>query len=723
MKLSFAKAISAGAVLLFVCFAVSAQTSAFKFDGKLIDNGPAEGQYDFVFRLFDLETGGTLVATEQTIENVQVNDGQYSVELRFGFDPFTNVAAHWLEVAWRPGSSTGAYTTLAPRHHIVSVPYAMQSAYSTYASNANAVGGVPASRIVNASDPRLSDARNPLPGSSDYIQNTVTQQPGANFNVSGNGTAGGTLSGNTVDAGQYFSLAGNRILSTSGFGNLSLGRGAGGSDAGDWNTFVGQSSGGVNTTGQMNAFFGGAAGLQSTSGRENTFIGSNSGWSNTTGTANTFVGQNAGHNNVDGWFNTAIGTFADVTGPNLFNATAIGTQAKVSQSNSLVLGAIRSANSNGLETNVGIGTTAPSQKFHVVGTSLFNGKLQVIDPSNNGLRVQTNAAGGTVASFGGFGAFQVDAPGISGGRFIVQENGNTGLGTNAPTARLHVAGNSVFNGNVTITGTLNAPLPNSILNTTSVQPSSNFNISGNGIVGGNVGIGTTNPFSRLDVRGDIYVGMSVQPSVVWQNAIVVSNDGGDPFNNLRIDGSGNNLYFIARSQTGAATGAGIIFRTATAGWGETDRLKIDPNGRMALYQLASSGTTQLCRNDIAQISYCSSSARYKDNIADFRRGLDLIDRLRPVSFDWKTNGQTDMGLVAEEVADIEPLLATFNETGEVEGVKYDRVAVVLVNAVKEQQRQIDAQQKLIEEQRAEIESLKRIVCTAIASAAAVCRKE
>ena len=63
-----------------------------------------------------------------------------------------------------------------------------------------------------------------------------------------------------------------------------------------------------------------------------------------------------------------------------------------------------------------------------------------------------------------------------------------------------------------------------------------------------------------------------------------------------------------------------------------------------------------------------------------------------------------MGLVAEEVAEVEPLLVTTNKQGEIEGVKYDRVGVVLINAVKEQQAQIEQQQMQIAE-------LKKIVCS------------
>lgn len=79
--------------------------------------------------------------------------------------------------------------------------------------------------------------------------------------------------------------------------------------------------------------------------------------------------------------------------------------------------------------SVGIGITAPIYK------------LQIIDSSNTGLRVQTNGAGGTVASFGGNGAFQIDAPGVVGGRFNVLQNGNVGIGTATPTEKLSVNGN------------------------------------------------------------------------------------------------------------------------------------------------------------------------------------------------------------------------------------------------------------------------------------------
>jgi hypothetical protein len=94
--------------------------------------------------------------------------------------------------------------------------------------------------------------------------------------------------------------------------------------------------------------------------------------------------------------------------------------------------------------------------------------------------------------------------------------------------------------------------------------------------------------------------------------------------------------------------------------------------------------------------------RYKEHARPFTPGLKLIERLKPIVFDWKENGTSDVGLAAEDVAAAEPLLTFNNDKGEVEGVKYAQLNVVFVNAIKEQQAQIEKQQ-------AQIDKLTRIV--------------
>ena len=193
------------------------------------------------------------------------------------------------------------------------------------------------------------------------ILNTTSPQASSNFNVSGTGTA------NIFNAGTQYNIGGNRALSMPNPGNIFTsniyaGFGSGpASSSGAYNSFFGTSSGAATTSGSTNSFFGGQAGQNNVGGSGNSFLGESAGFGNTSGSTNTFVGFSSGISNSSGSDNTTIGTGANVGANNLSNATAIGANAVVSQGNSLVLG-------NGV--NVGIGTTAPQYKLHVVGENV-----------------------------------------------------------------------------------------------------------------------------------------------------------------------------------------------------------------------------------------------------------------------------------------------------------------------------------------------------------------
>ncbi|MEP6902871.1 MAG: hypothetical protein ABJA66_14050 [Actinomycetota bacterium] len=73
----------------------------------------------------------------------------------------------------------------------------------------------------------------------------------------------------------------------------------------------------------------------------------------------------------------------------------------------------------------------------------------------------------------------------------------------------------------------------------------------------------------------------------------------------------------------------------------------------------------------------------------------------------------DVGFAAEEVEQVEPLLATYNKDGQIEGVKYGQIATVLVNSVNEQQTQIEQLKEQIKLQKEQIEALKKLVCAQI----------
>jgi len=113
-------------ILLATYVSAEAQGSAFTYQGKLTDGGnPANAQYDFIFRLFD--SSGTQIGRDLEKADIQVTGGVFTVSLNFGGSPFANGGADTLEIATRPGASTGLYTTLTPRQPLTSSPYALKS--------------------------------------------------------------------------------------------------------------------------------------------------------------------------------------------------------------------------------------------------------------------------------------------------------------------------------------------------------------------------------------------------------------------------------------------------------------------------------------------------------------------------------------------------------------------------------------------------------------------
>jgi hypothetical protein len=290
---------------------VEAQTTAFNYQGKLVDNGiAANGAYQFEFRLFDAASGGNQIG--QTIADVPatVTNGIFSVTLDFGANGFTG-AARYLEIGVRQLNGGQAYTILNPRQPITATPYAVRSLNAEKAltadvsSDALRLGSVPASEYIQTSDARLTDDRNPLPASPNYIQNGSVPQSAANFNIAGEGRA------NVLTAATQFNLGANRILSNAGTGNLFAGVDAGiALTNGQSNAFFGAFAGKSNTSGTFNSFFGRNAGAANTTGNFNTFLGLNAGLNNTVGLRNVFVGAEAGQNNFDGADNSFFGTSA-----------------------------------------------------------------------------------------------------------------------------------------------------------------------------------------------------------------------------------------------------------------------------------------------------------------------------------------------------------------------------------------------------------------------------
>src|SRR6202035_4844350 len=91
-------------------------------------------------------------------------------------------------------------------------------------------------------------------------------------------------------------------------------------------------------------------------------------------------------------------------------------------------------------------------------------------------------------------------------------------------------------------------------------------------------------------------------------------------------------------------------------------------------------------NSSGQLGVVVSSERFKTDIAPMGSYTAKLQALRPVKFHLKTDphGAIQYGLIAEEVAKVYPELVIRDETGRIDGVRYDELAPMLLNEMQKQ---------------------------------------
>jgi hypothetical protein len=117
-----------------------------------------------------------------------------------------------------------------------------------------------------------------------------------------------------------------------------------------------------------------------------------------------------------------------------------------------------------------------------------------------------------------------------------------------------------------------------------------------------------------------------------------------------------------------------------------------------------------------QLGTMSSSARFKTEIKPMDKASEAILALKPVTFHYKSDasGIPQFGLIAEEVAEVNPDLVVRDENGEIYTVRYDAVNAMLLNEFLKEHRRVEQQQATIQQlksnaakQEATISELKR----------------
>jgi hypothetical protein len=354
--------------------------TAFTYQGRLTDaNSPAEGSYDFRFRLYDEAGGGTQLALIKA-NDIDINDGYITIDLDFGMDPnWSNGNARWLEILLRPGASTGFFTTLSPRQELTPAPYAL------YAKNAG------------------SDSDWTISGSDMYTDVGVTgnvgigtTNPVAKLTVDGAILRdGSTMWGSNAET--HINLGTNSTTGTNGQDYMYTTVSGGGDNTASGNYAT--VAGGVNNTAaHYYATVGGGVGNTASSGSDTV----SGGESNTT---------SGGFGAIGGGIHNTVSNYAATVGGGDFN-TASGEDATVGG------GEGNTASGNHATVAGGANNTASGRFSFAAGQS-----------------AKANHMGAFVWGDSTFADFASTAN----DQFLIRASGGVGIGTTSPEGALDVA--------------------------------------------------------------------------------------------------------------------------------------------------------------------------------------------------------------------------------------------------------------------------------------------
>jgi hypothetical protein len=377
--------------------------------------------------------------------------------------------------------------------------------------------------------------------------------------------------------------------------------------------------------------------------------------------------------------------------------------------------------------NVGIGTNSPGEKFVVNGNGVFARiantnasavggiKISYQNSNTHGLHLLYNPSDAIsyidntypISSGQVFGdiQFRQNVSGSMTQRMIIKaENGNVGIGTTNPLSKLQVGtrgtssalslgvadailfdfynDNSPFKRHGVIISQA-ADASESVLDF-NTKAANGTNTTKMTILGnGNVGIGTTTPAANLDVNGSGRFNGSL---IVNTGNILSLDQNYNVHGYLKFSvtdfGSENSFgmygYYGLAFQTRQGIGIVLKGNSNNVGIGTTSpSTKLEVNGTATVTTIVE-----------------TSALRFKENINTIE-DTSIIDKLRPVSFDWKDSKETEYGFIAEEVYDLDTTLVTKSGEDELQGVKYTKLIPLLVKKVQEQDKQINKLKDLL----------------------------
>jgi len=367
-----------------------------------------------------------------------------------------------------------------------------------------------------------------------------------------------------------------------------------------------------------------------------------------------------------------------------------------------------------------------------VNVKNYHGTSQFMQWEGNGLRF-----GSRITANGGAGNVYITS-GNDSVAMTLLSGGNVGINTTSPSYKLHVNASSIQPTADLLMGEVAYSSSNSYvgLKTTNMSGANDYMIlsgktDGNTFIsakdgayvavrgGGNWSNNQIQVFDNdyVTTSGGHRFGTGGTPN--WGNAIVDTGSGAGwgsgnyPYIGS-VNGSSGSLIMLhnihvpmrtdnkADSSYAGRAGMRCARDTNASGWWDIglagDFFQLFRSSTGELFRVTNNGTVH-ADNDIIAFSATTSDKRLKDDIKTIDNALDKVMNLRGVSYTWNNGsrkGQKDLGVIAQEVEQVIPEivreheLPLMDDSGEkYKTVDYEKMVGVLIEAMKEQQKQID----------------------------------
>jgi hypothetical protein len=253
-------------------------------------------------------------------------------------------------------------------------------------------------------------------------------------------------------------------------------------------------------------------------------------------------------------------------------------------------------------------------------------------------------------------------------------------------------------GNFTLTGSENAGMGTDAL--ASLTTGAENLAMGSGALpantagGQNVALGASALSSNILGNYNVAAGFSALGSATGSSNTAVGDSAGSSIT------TGSNNIDIGSGVTGTATDSGVIRigapATATAAY------------FAGIYNVTSSSGVPVYINSNGQLGTLTSSRRFKDDIQNMGSVSDVLLALQPVTYHYKPQidpaATPQFGLVAEDVAKVDPDLVIRDKDGAPYTVRYDAVNAMLLNEFLKEHRQVQMQKDQLETLKSQIES-------------------